>query len=220
MAKSFLQVRFDFSTPHRAREMSSFCIMSGDLNGGFTAADDAFVIGIDVGTTSVRAGIVSARTGRLIVTARNNIQTWSPRADFHQQSSNNIWSALVTSVRNCLKLSNIPASAIKGIGVDATCSLVVLGENNIPLSVDPTTDDHEQNIILWMDHRASQQAQYINATKHPLLRYVGNAISVEMELPKLLWLKEHKAATYAAARKFLDLADFVTYTATGTDGSH
>ena len=48
-----------------------------------------------------------------------------------------------------------------------------------------------------------------------MLRYVGGVISPEMETPKLLWLKQHLPATYDGAGQFFDLADFLTYRATG-----
>lgn len=42
---------------------------------------------------------------------------------------------------------------------------VVLDELGEPLTVSPTKNN-EQNIILWMDHRAVSQAERINKTKH------------------------------------------------------
>jgi len=45
---------------------------------------------------------------------------------------------------------------------------------------------------MWMDHRATQEAELINQTNHSLLQFVGGAISVEMEMPKVLWLKKVK----------------------------
>lgn len=56
---------------------------------------------------------------------------------------------------------------------------------------------------------------WINILRLSVLQYVGGIISPEMECPKLLWLKEHKPSTWAKAGKFLDLVDFLTYTATG-----
>lgn len=76
----------------------------------------------------------------------------------------------------------------------------------------------EQDVIVWMDHRAQPEADVINGTKHELLRYVGGQVSVEMEVPKLLWLKKHMPEVFNKARRFFDLADFLSYKATGRDG--
>ncbi len=68
-----------------------------------------------------------------------------------------------------------------------------------------------------MDHRAAAQAEHINATGHPVLRYVGGKISPEQEPPKLKWLKENLPETWANAGKFLDLADYLVFQACGDD---
>ncbi|MCS5809000.1 hypothetical protein LNO89_26275 [Klebsiella pneumoniae subsp. pneumoniae] len=62
--------------------------------------------------------------------------------------------------------AGVSPSSIAGIGFDATCSLVVIGDNDAPLAVGPS-DDADRNIIVWMDHRATGQAEKINATGHP-----------------------------------------------------
>lgn len=48
----------------------------------------------------------------------------------------------------------------------------------------------ERNVVMWMDHRAAEQASRITATKHRVLQGVGGVMSPEMQPPKLLWLKE------------------------------
>lgn len=61
------------------------------------------------------------------------------------------------------------------------------------VGVNVEVSDH--NVILWMDHRALDQAKRINETNHRVLRNVGGIISPEMQLPKLLWLKQVMADT-------------------------
>ena len=68
--------------------------------------------------------------------------------------------------------------------------------------------------MVWMDHRAADQADRINATGHRVLDYVGGRISPEMETPKLLWLKEQIPETYKGAGRLFDLVDFLTWRAT------
>ncbi len=172
-------------------------------------------IGIDVGTGSVRAGIFDAQ-GKRLGLGVSPIRTWRPHEDFVEQSSEDIWGAAATAVRVALLESGLRPEQILGIGFDATCSLVLLDAHDRPVPVSPGGRD-EQNVIVWMDHRATAQAERINAGRHAVLRYVGSVISPEMQTPKLLWLKEHASESFERTARFLDLPDFLTYRATGID---
>ncbi len=44
--------------------------------------------------------------------------------------------------------------------------------------------------------------------------------SPEMEIPKILWLKKHLPASYDAAGHFFDLADYLSFRATGSTALH
>ncbi len=171
-------------------------------------------LGIDVGTGSARAGVFD-KAGAMLASARRDIAIFHEAGHIVEQSSNDIWRAVCGAVREAVKLAGVTAQSVKGIGFDATCSLVVLGEGGRPLGVGPSGDD-ERNIIVWMDHRATVQAQAINETGHPVLNYVGDTISPEMETPKLLWLARNRPATFAAAWQFMDLADFLTWRASAS----
>jgi len=174
-----------------------------------------YYLGIDVGTGSARAGIFDAR-GRMAAAATFPIKLWHPAPDHVEQSSADIWRACAQATRAALRQARLKAGAIAGIGFDATCSLVALDEGDRPVSIS-TTGRAEQNVIVWMDHRAIPQADRINRTRHPVLRYVGGVISPEMQTPKLLWLKEQLPAAWRSTARFLDLPDFLTYRATGED---
>ena len=150
-------------------------------------------IGVDVGTSSARAGVFD-ETGTLLATARHPITVWHEAGNVVEQSSSDIWAACVASVRAAMAEAALPPSAIKGIGFDATCSLVVLDAAANPLTVS-TSGDQRRNVIVWMDHRAIAEARAVNDTQDDVLRYVGGSISPEMEIPKLLWLKRHLPST-------------------------
>ncbi len=171
-------------------------------------------MGVDVGTGSARAGVFDLG-GRSLGQATHPIRTWRPRADFVQQSSADIWAAVGTAVRQALQAAG-EGVRVRGIGFDATCSLVVVDAAGNPVSVDPDGAP-EQDVIVWMDHRAHEQAERINATRHKVLEYVGGRISPEMETPKLLWLSEAMPAVMARAGQFFDLPDFLTWRATGAN---
>jgi ribulose kinase len=90
-----------------------------------------FAVGVDIGTGSVRAGIVDVHTGQIISESVNThaIKTWHDRTDFYEQSAQDIWNATCLVVRIAienaekqLSISNFK-DKIVGIGFDATCSL-------------------------------------------------------------------------------------------------
>jgi FGGY-family pentulose kinase len=144
------------------------------------------------------------------------IETWRPQPNFVEQSFADIWRACGAAVRAALAEARVGPGRIGGVGFDATCSLVVLDADDRPVTVSPTGRD-EQNVIVWMDHRAGAEADLINALGHEVLKYVGGSISPEMESPKLLWLKRNLPETWSRAARFLDLADALTCRATGRD---
>jgi FGGY-family pentulose kinase len=172
-----------------------------------------YVIGVDVGTGSARAGLFDLE-GRMLSVAKRDITLYREAGSIVEQSSSEIWNAVCTIIREAVQAAGVEPEQVVGLGFDATCSLVVLGEGGAPLAVGPS-EKAERNIIVWMDHRAVAQAERINAVGHDVLRYVGGRISPEMETPKILWLKENRPATYAATWQFFDLADFLTWKSTG-----
>jgi D-ribulokinase len=171
-------------------------------------------IGIDVGTSSARAGVFD-ESGTLLATARHSITVWHEAGNIVEQSSSEIWAACAASVRAAMAEAALPASAVRGLGFDATCSLVVLDAAADPLTVSPS-GDARRNVIVWMDHRAIAEARFVNDTHDDVLRYVGGSISPEMEIPKLLWLKRYLPSTYHSAGHFFDLADYLSFRATGS----
>lgn len=172
-------------------------------------------IGIDVGTGSVRAGLFDDRGGRLGL-GTHPIETRRPAHDHVEQSSEDIWRAAGAAVRAALLESGLAPERVRGVGFDATCSLVALDEADRPVSVSTTKDD-AWNVVVWMDHRAIEETGRINRTGHDVLDYVGGTISPEMQTPKLLWLKEQLPDAWRRSARFLDLPDYLTYRATGVD---
>src|SRR5579885_633391 len=110
-----------------------------------------YVIGVDVGTGSARAGLFDT-AGTLLASAVEPIQMWKPRPDYVEQSSEDIWRAIGKCIRTTLATADVKPEQIVGLSYDATCSLVVLDKSDQPLTVD-LEGDNQRNIIVWMDHR-------------------------------------------------------------------
>lgn len=135
-----------------------------------------------------------------------------------EQSTTDIWRCICSSVRRALSENAIEPSRVRGIAFDATCSLAVFAtDTDEPVSITGSDFNSDRNVILWLDHRAGSQTDKINATGHKVLKYVGGKMSIEMEIPKILWLKEHMPAERFAKCKFYDLGDALTHLATGRE---
>lgn len=177
------------------------------------ATEQPLFLGIDVGTGSARAGLFDAE-GTLLGTGRGPVTLWREPGDIVEQSSADIWRAVIKAVQAALAEAGVAPSRIAGVGFDATCSMVVVDGAGAGLAVGPS-EDPARDVIVWMDHRATAEAEKINAAGHEVLKYVGGTISPEMQTPKLLWLKTHRPGTFDAAAHFFGLADFLTWKATG-----
>lgn len=157
------------------------------------------VIGIDIGTGSVRSYCDSA-TRVLLVTVTHN------EANPHviTQSSAEILDAIKKTAFGNINadISAAGDTDINALSISATCSMVVRER----VVVDGTTylkpfsvngGDPDQDIILWMDNRAVKQTSHLNQLLEtsPIMPKLGGKIIPEMGLPKLLWLHDNFPGT-------------------------
>lgn len=63
--------------------------------------DASYFIGVDVGSGSVRAALVD-QTGHVLATAVRELQTWKPKVDFYEQSSDDVWNCCVFVIKVCV----------------------------------------------------------------------------------------------------------------------
>lgn len=176
--------------------------------------EPGFVCAVDVGTGSARAGILDT-SGTLLGRAEHPIAMNRPAADFAEQNSEDIWSAVCTAVRTARKKAGVDADAIVCIVFDATCSLVVRNRAGEQLSVSSSREKH-WDTIAWLDHRAIAEADECTRSNHPVLAYTGGVMSPEMQTPKLMWLKRNLPDTWKQAGFLFDLTDFLTWKSTGS----
>jgi FGGY-family pentulose kinase len=172
------------------------------------------VVAVDVGTGSARAAVFD-REGRMLGKGEHPIIMNRPCENHAEHSSEDIWSAVCIAVRAAISASGAASSAIGSIGFDGTCSLVVRDVDAQPLTVS-TGSEARFDTIVWLDHRALEEADFCTATGHPVLEHSGHFMSPEMQMPKLMWLKKNLPQSWGKAGYFFDLADFLTWKATGS----
>jgi len=172
------------------------------------------LVAVDVGTGSARAGVLTPQ-GTLLGRAEHPIDMNRTDANHAEHDSEQIWFAVCTAVRAAMAEAGAAPADIVGLAFDATCSLVVRDNRAQPLSVSTNGQDRWDTIV-WLDHRALAEAEECTRTGHLVLDYIGGVMSPEMEVPKLMWLKRHMPQTWARAGMIFDLADFLSWKATGS----
>jgi L-ribulokinase len=172
------------------------------------------LLAVDVGTGSARAGVFD-KGGELLARAVNPILIHRPRENHAEHDSEDIWAAVCQSVRQALAAAAIAPGRVAAIGFDATCSLVIRDRNGKQLSVS-TSGENAYDTLVWLDHRALAEADFLTGSEHPILEYAGHFMSPEMEMPKLMWLKKNLPDTWERMGYAFDLADFLTWKATGS----
>ena len=172
-------------------------------------------IGVDVGTGSARAGVFDAE-GRMLGSAKRDITLFREPGSIVEQSSAEIWAAVCAAVRGAVAAAGVGAGrrARHRLRRHLLAGRARAGRRRRCRSgrprIRPATSSSGWTIAPSIRPSAS------TPTGHAVLRYVGGTISPEMETPKLLWLKENRAAIFDAAWQFFDLTDFLTWKATGS----
>src|SRR5690606_4824291 len=172
------------------------------------------LVAVDVGTGSARAGVLTA-LGALLSRAEHPIAMNRPDANHAEHDSEQIWQAVCLAVREAIAQAGADPHQVVGLSFDATCSLVVRDADGKPVTVSTSAEDRWDTMV-WLDHRALAEADQCTATGHHVLTYAGGVMSPEMEVPKLMWLKRHMPKSWARAGMMFDLADFLSWKATGS----
>jgi sugar (pentulose or hexulose) kinase len=140
-------------------------------------------VGLDLGTQSARALVVSA-SGGIVGSGSRPLRSRrdGPR---HEQDPGAWWDALAAACRDAL--AAVAAERVQGVAACATSGTILLADRDGA----PRTPG-----LMYDDTRADAQAQRTAAAGHAL----GHRVGAAWGLPKLLWLLEHDPALARGAR--------------------
>ena len=168
----------------------------------------AYVIGVDGGTESLRAGIYDL-AGVPLAYAATRYKTSFPQNSWAEQDPDDWWRAIGKSVREAVASAKISVNDIAAICIDTTCcSVVALDDQARPL----------RPALIWMDVRSAVEADEVTSTKDRALRVNSDGqgqVSAEWMIPKALWLKRHEREIYDKAATICEYQDYLNYHLTG-----
>lgn len=167
---------------------------------------EKYVVGFDMGTTSVRAGVYKL-DGHEIGFGVTEYKTYHEKPGWAEQKPADWWNCLQKSMHEALRISGVDKNDIVAIGYDVTaCSVLLCKEDGTPL----------RDCLLWMDVRSAKEAQEIKDTNDPALKFNGfGNVSAEWMPCKALWLKRHDTENYEKADVLCECADWITFKLTG-----
>ena len=168
----------------------------------------ASTIGLDVGTTSVKAGLL-AEDGRMIAVAGEEYSLRHPAPDRAELDAETYWTAAVSAVRRALAAGDVEPADVAAIGVSSQ------GETVTPVDAAGAPVGPAQ---VWLDNRGLAEAREIEEAFGSAAIY--DATGVPSVFPtwtacRILWLRRNEPATFAAARRFLLVEDLILHRLTG-----
>jgi L-ribulokinase len=192
-----------------------------------------YALGLDFGTESARAVLVSVATGETVATA---VQAYADGvidealpgdaeplpSDWALQNPTDWLAALEATVLAVLAQSNAAPESVVGIGLDFTaCTILPTIADGTPLcTLDAYRDRPHAWAKLWKHHAAQPQADRVNelaATRNePWLARYGGKISSEWLIPKALQLLEEAPDLYHTADHIVEGGDWVAWQLSGT----
>jgi L-ribulokinase len=189
---------------------------------------NAYVIGVDFGTDSVRSILVDSSNGVEISSSVFYYPRWkagkycNPSENQFRQHPQDYIDGLENTIKACIAAAGPDiASAVKAIGVDTTgSSPVAVDSKGQPLALQKEFEENPNAMfVLWKDHTAVAEAASINhhATKFPInyLQYVGGIYSSEWFWAKLLHILRVDEPVRKACFTWVEHCDWIPFLLTG-----
>lgn len=168
------------------------------------------LLGIDLGTSSVKVSVVDAESGKSIASAHypeTEAEIISLHPGWAEQSPDTWWEQVQLAIRKLHTRGNYQPEDIRAIGIAYQMHGLVL------------VDKYQQvlrNSIIWCDSRAVETGDraFAGIGREKCLYHLLNSPG-NFTASKLAWVKEHEPAVYEAARSLLLPGDFIAMKLTG-----
>jgi len=177
------------------------------MSAGIESAEGPLTIGLDLGTTGAKAGLVDA-SGRVLGTCSVPIAIDTPAPGWAEQDPEAWWNACRTALKGLIGSSGLDPSAVS--------ALALSGQMHGSVFLD-ARGEVVRPCILWCDQRSAPQcARIVERVGTGNLRsWVSNPALPGFTAPKILWLQENEPDECERVSTLLLPKDYVNYRLTG-----
>ncbi|SDT20367.1 xylulokinase [Actinopolymorpha singaporensis] len=167
------------------------------------------VVGVDVGTTGVKA-VVADAGGRVLAEAGEEYPTRYVPPHGAEQEPDDWWSATARCVagalRSAAETSGLSPAAVECVGVSSQApSVVVLDRSGVP--VGPA--------LLWLDRRGQAECRARAESAADVVAATGNRMDAYFAAPKLAWLLAERPEVRRAGAAVVMANGYVVHRLTG-----
>lgn len=164
------------------------------------------LIGLDIGTTNVKAVIYNVEQRRQAVYGCPT-RTHYPRAGWAEYDAREMWEDVSAVLRSGIRALPNPGG-IRGIAVASMGEAGLLVDaQGVPLTP----------IIAWFDTRTEPQSRWWehNFDEETVYAITGHPIHPSFGINKLMWLRDNEPNTYRRAAHWLSVEDWILYQLSG-----
>jgi xylulokinase len=167
-----------------------------------------YVIGIDLGTSAVKAILVD-RGGIVLHSLSKSYPLIQEKSGYSEQEPEQWVLKTKEVLREIIKHFDGNVDDIEGVSFSGQMHGLVLVDRDLKVL---------RNAILWNDTRTNNQCQEINRVfgEEKLLEITKNKALEGFTLPKLLWVKEQEQEIFNKTHVFLLPKDYLRFRMTGT----
>jgi gluconokinase len=157
-----------------------------------------YVLGIDIGTGSVKAVAVDL-AGDSFGDYQQHYSFSAPEPGYHEQDPEQIWNAFTASIKGVIKKTGAQPLAVSLSS--AMHSLIAVDENGNPLAP----------MMTWADNRSAEVAVRLRATERGMLIYkaTGTPLHSMSPLCKLIWIRENNPELFKKTHKFISIKEYI-----------
>jgi len=166
------------------------------------------LLGLDIGTTST-IGVVIDDAGNALAVESRPATLHSDHPNWAEEDPEEWWRNVGDICRALLSRPGIAAADIAGVGVTGMLPAVIL----LDAAGRPLRRSIQQN-----DARAIEELESFRRgmAEERFLALSGTGYSQQLVGPKLMWLRRHEPAAFAAARQVVGASDFITQRLSGS----
>ncbi|AEE51178.1 xylulokinase [Haliscomenobacter hydrossis] len=169
-----------------------------------------YLIGYDIGSSSVKAALVDAESGKTLVRTQypdREMDMQAPRAGWAEQHPDQWWEGIVQATQRLLKSHSFNPQSVKAIGISYQMHGLVLVD---------AADQVLRPSIIWCDGRAVDigAAAFERIGQQKALAHLLNSPG-NFTASKLRWVQENEPELYRRIKHFMLPGDYIALKMTG-----